>query len=195
MIRTTVTLMIAMLAGLGSVVVYADGPAYNYVGIGYVRIDVDGIDDNPTGYGLIGSVELTPDFYLSGDYSSASADVFGISVDVSQYDFAVGYKYSMQENTDLTFEVGYAHAKAESGGIGISDSGYSLGVGVRSMLSDAFEAGAGVDYVDLGDMGDDTSFEIYGTYTVANNVDVGATFSTGSDSNMFTLGVRFTFDK
>lgn len=194
MIRTTVTLMIVMLAGFGSVVAYADGPSYNHVGVNYTRIDVDGIDDNPTGFGLFGSVALTPDFFVEGSYTSASADVFGISVDVTDFELSAGYRYAMQENMDLTFDVGYVDSKAESGGIGVSDNGYSLGVGLRGMMSDVFEAGAGVSYVDLGDLGDETSFEIYGDYTVADNIDVEASFSTSSDSNTFTLGVRFRFD-
>ncbi|MEM7364763.1 MAG: outer membrane beta-barrel protein [Pseudomonadota bacterium] len=172
---------------------YGDGPSYDFVAVGYSQIDIDGFNDNPSGFGLQGSFSLSEDFFASLQFTSAGVTILGTDVDLDQMDLQLGYKREVADNTDFVVRFGWVDVSAETLGISVDDNGFSLGVGWRSILSDGFEGGLEFQYVDLSDTGSDTALAIYGAYQVASTVDILGQLSIADGSNQFTIGARFNF--
>lgn len=185
--RITTALLAALtLAPLAS---QAEGPSYSYVEGGYVITDVDGIGSDADGFLIRGSVELTDDFFLFAGY--VDQDISG--VDLKQYSVGAGYAWSATDTTDLYGKVGYAKAEADYMGFGIDDDGYSLGIGVRSFVMEKLELEASVNYVDLSDSGDDTTFGAGARWYFTEQFAMGIEAGVGDDATSYGIGLRWSF--
>lgn len=167
----------------------ADGPQYSYAEAGYVQTDVDGFNETLDGYSLRGSFEITDDWFVFADYNDQSTG----GLDVQQYGAGVGYAWSVTDTTDLYGKLSYAKAEASLGGFSVDDDGYAVALGVRSLFGEHFELEASVDYTDLSESGDDTTFGVAARWYFVEQFAVGIEAETGSDTTVLGINVRWNF--
>ena len=161
------------------------------VALSYVKAEIDDTDLEPDGFGLSGSVLVTENIFLMADYNVLSDDIAGIDLDLDTISAGVGYRYGVSPTTDLFASISYEYADASALGISESDNGYSLAVGARSMLTDAFELGGSISYVDIEE--DDTTFTIEGRYYFTDNFAAGVSYGVAEDADLYTVSLRYAF--
>jgi hypothetical protein len=169
----------------------AEGISYNFIQGSYGQVEVDDVDVDGDGFGVEGSVALTERFHLFGGYTTADMD-FGI--DLNQLEAGLGFNSPLSDTVDLIASVAYVSAEVDAAGFGsVDDSGFGLGIGVRGMLTPAFEANGEIQYVDFGDGGDDTGFGAGFLYSFTDQFAAGASGDWSDDFSSYQLNARFLF--
>jgi hypothetical protein len=180
--------------------------SYSYVEGGYVWLDGDddivpGVDSDGDGWAVKGSAAIHPNIFLIADYTKVDLD--DVDIDLKTWEVGIGGNYTVARNTSIFGTVAYANGKGKGYGESVDDDGYALGAGVRYMLVndfirasvlDGIEFEGGIDYVDLDDFGDDTSFSAGVLFHVNSFVGLGVQGSWGDDANTYVAGIRFTID-
>jgi len=185
----------ALALGLSQAAI-AQGPSYDYLGASYAIADLGYfVDDSLDGFKLEGSVGLTQNIHLMGEWLDVSGRPFGFGADIEQYRVAIGYNHALTSSTDFVVRAGFARQKFSEDGFGsISDNGYNLEAQVRMMLNDQFELNVGSQYTDVsGDIGDRATLTSGFVYTFAQGVAVRGGVEVGADDNIIDLGVRWNF--
>jgi len=173
--------------------VFADGPSYNFIQVGYqeAKLDDDFFDIDGDGFGIGGSFEIAENWFIIAGYSSLGFD-FG--VDLDQLSVGGGYHVGISDRTDVFATLSYLSAEVSASGFGsIDEDGYGVSVGLRSMLSDEFELNGSVGYSDLGDGADGTAFGIGALYSFTSNFAIGLNLGFEEDVTMYGVGARFYF--
>ena len=180
-------------AALLPVAAQAQEPSYSYLDLAYVWTDIDGVSGTADGFALRGSFELTDSVFMFASYAEQMLSDF----DIETYSIGAGYAWSIAPNMDLYGKISYvkAEAEVEAAGFGFSedDDGYGIGVGIRSFVTDNLELEGAINYVDLSDSGDDTSFGIGARWYFMPQFAVGVEAALGDDANSYGLGVRWNF--
>ena len=171
--------------------IQAEDISYNYFDAGYARVDIDDINEEADGFQLRGSFELTKNIFMFAGYTDLSADFGGFDVDTSEFDLGIGYAVPVGAASSLYGKLSYVNAEADVLGFSVDDDGYGLAAGVRTKASDNFELEGYVDYVDLNDLGDETSFGAAARYFVAPQFAIGAEVVFSDDATSYGLGVRW----
>ena len=184
-------------AALASSHAFANSPSWDYVELQYVQFDVDDIDVEPSGFGINGSVLVSENVFLTGSTAFTSDDFQGVDFDYDTLELGIGYRYAISDRTDWYASLSYANveAKASASGFGsstVDEDGFDIETGIRSMLTEKFELGADISYLDLGDE-DETTFTVEATYLVSESVGIDLGYGIASDVNTLNLGVRFEF--
>lgn len=163
---------------------------YTYVEVGYVSADFDtaGVSVDGDGFGINGSFAITDTYHLFAEYSSLG---FDFSIDLNQLAVGGGMHFGLSPNIDFVGTLAYLDAEVESGGIGISEDGFGIGIGVRGALNKSFEWEAGIDYSDVG--GSDTSFGLDGRYYFTDTIAAGAGVTFDDDVTVYAIGMRVEF--
>ena len=95
---------------------------------------------------------------------------------------------------DMIARVSYESVEIDVPGFGSADdSGFGLGLGLRFAASEQLELNAGINYVDLGDSGDDTGFEAGGLYSFTDAFALGLSGSWGDNVSAYSVTGRFYF--
>jgi len=90
-------------------------------------------------------------------------------------------------------QASYVRAEVDSPLISFDDSGYAVGVGFRAWLSDRVELDGSVNYSDLGDGSNDTSFGGGVQFYLTEQISIGLALGFSSDVDTYSLGGRFYF--
>ncbi len=191
MIRPVLILATATLAAPAM----ADGLDYNYLQGGYQRIELDDnfFDVDGDGLGIGGSFELGDSVFVFADYGTADFD-FG--VDFNELGAGVGYHVPVGPQTDFVATLAYVRAEAESSSFGsVDDSGIGASIGLRSMVTDTVELFGSINYADLDDSGDETSFAAGAWFNVTDNLALGVSAGVGDDTTSYGAGVRLYFSR
>ena len=180
----------------------AQSPNWTKIDVSYLDTDLDvGVAEASfDGFGLNGSVALNDNWMLFADYKAVSEDANGGSADLDMLSVGGGYFRSVTDNTDLfaTVSLERSERSASAGGITTSDgeTGYGLGFGLRSMLTQSFELGGEIGYVNI------SSEDIIRTranafYYFTDNVSVGVGYEIyhmrDSDVDIDTLSASFRY--
>lgn len=174
-----------------SVSVSAQGFNYNYVAVGYSQVDFDDADVDGDGFGIEGSYAVNENVHLFAGYSQADLD-FGVDFDA--FNAGVGYNTAVSPTIDFVGRLSYEYVEASASGFGSEDdNGFGLGIGLRAQASEAIELNAGIQYVDLSDSGDSTSFSVGGLFALTDTIDVGLMGDWDDDVTSYTLFGRFNF--
>ena len=176
-------------AALLPVAAQAQSPSYSYLDLAYVETDIDGVSDNADGFALRGSFELTDSVFMFAGYGEQSIR----NIDLETYNVGAGYAWSIAPNMDLYGKISYVKAEASGFGLSGDDDGYGVGVGIRSFVTDQFELEGAINYVDLSDSGDDTSFGIAARWYFMPQFAVGLEADLSDDANSYGIGVRWNF--
>lgn len=163
---------------------------YTGVEVGYVDVEINAgpVDLNGDGYRFAGSLELNDRFFLLGEFEDQSFD-FGI--DGSAYELGGGYHHSFSSTLDFVGTVSYREQDMNVAGLGFGfdNDGLALGGGVRARLTDSFEVGASLQWVDWDQGGSDTGVELLGRYFFTDRF--AFTLETGLDDDIDTLSFGF----
>jgi opacity protein-like surface antigen len=172
-----------------------EGPGYTYFDVGYVRTDIDDIEENVDSLGLAGSFALTDNLYLFADYEDGSASFERIDVDVSTTLVGVGANFGLSHTVDLFAEASYVNAELEAGEfIEVDESGFGLSAGVRAMVMPQLELNAGLSYVEIEEL-DDTSLDLGAVYSFTDVFALVLGVSFADNANTYGVGVRFYIDR
>lgn len=172
---------------------FADDFDYNYVDLSYGILEFDDIDVDGDGFGIGGSFAINPDFHVFGGYQTSGLD-FG--VDVTQFGAGIGYNTELSPTVDAIARFSYQYVEVDASGFGsVDENGFGFGVGLRFAASDVLEIAAGIDYVDLGDGGDDTGFGLGAFYSFTDVFDAGLSGSWSDDTSNYSLTGRFYFGR
>jgi hypothetical protein len=185
--------VVAAVAGL--LVGTAAGSAeldYNYAELRYVDTELDSgaFDVDGDGFEIGGSLELTPAVHLFGNFQTLD---FGAGVDVSAFEVGGGYAMPLNNGADLVARLSYIDGEIDTGPGDFDDSGFGFSAGLRNMFTPRIEGRAFVNYVDLDESGDETSFELAGDYFLNEQIALGASLELGDDVTTWTLGARWYF--
>jgi len=163
--------------------------SYTYLEGGLARVDLDGVSSSLDGFYLRGSVSLTDNLFLSGDY----VDVSKSGVDFEQYSVGLGGRFPLSGALDLTARIAWVQAEASVRAAPFNarakEDGFSVGAGLRGRLGERLELEGNATYYDLGD-GDDTAFGVAVRYFLTGNIAVGADYQRFDDADLWGLGVR-----
>ena len=169
----------------------ADGVSYNYVDAAYASVDIDDFDEDADGYLLRASFEVTESVFMFAGYSDLGIDVSGFDVDLREYDFGLGYAWPVGNASSLYGKASYVSAEAETFGITVDDDGYGLALGLRTRPAANIELEGYVDYVDLSDLGDETSLGAAARFFITPQFALGAEVVFGEDSTTYGAGLRW----
>lgn len=173
---------------------FANDISYNYVQLGYQKIDIDdpgiGFDVDGDGFGVAGSFELNDSWFVGIGYSQADFD-FGIDLD--ELAAGVGWHTTMSNNSDFFALLQYVRAEASISGLpgSLDEDGFGFTIGVRGMVTENIEIGGSIGYIDLGDAGDGTSFGANVLYNFTENFAAGLFLDFEEDATGYGGGVRF----
>lgn len=173
---------------------FAGDISYNYVELGYQKIDIDdpgiGEDVDGDGFGANGSFEMGDSWFFRIGYSQADFD-FGIDLDEASA--GLGWHTTMSNNADFYALIQYVRAEASISGFpgSVDEDGVGAEIGVRGMVSDKVELAGSIAYVDLGDAGDGTSFGAQVLYNFTQNFAAGLFVDLEEDATGYGAGVRF----
>ncbi|MDJ0910243.1 MAG: hypothetical protein QNI99_13680 [Woeseiaceae bacterium] len=188
MLRSLGLISLVALAGPA----LADGIDYNYIEAGYYELDLDDsiIDVDGDGINIIGSFEVGESMFVRAEYATADLD-FG--VDLDELYIGLGVHTPIGNNADFFGIINYVSLEASAFGLSEDDDGFGATVGVRSMVTDTVELAGQIEYIDLSDSGDDTSFGGSAWYYFSDNFSVGLTADFSDDITRYGLGARLFF--
>jgi len=172
--------------------VMAKAPSWNNIGLGYINVDIDDTDFEPSGFVLSGSHLLNDNVYVHALYRSAEDDLFGDDLEISTLNLGLGYRHSLNATTDLFGEVSYLNVEAEFSGQSEDENGYSLTVGVKSVLIDNLEGALSATRDSL-DGESETAINVGLSYFLNEQFSVGVGYSFADDAKILNVGVRFHF--
>ncbi len=177
----------------------AEGLSYTYADLAYVTTDIDGVDKDLDGFLLRGSLEIAENWFVYGRYVDQSVSIASVDIDARQFAIGGGYAWSFAPTMDLFGRVGYTEVEADASGRGFGfdadDDGYELGVGIRARPVAALELEGSINYVDLSDSGDDTSFGVGALWFITDHVGLGVQGDFADDAETYGVGFRWEFGK
>ncbi|MDC9513877.1 outer membrane beta-barrel protein [Pseudoalteromonas sp. CST5] len=186
--------ILLVTAVITSPAAFAESPNFNYVAAGYLDGDIDG--DDADGWTFDGSTLLGENFFLSGQYQTLGNSDDGVDVDLNWLSAGIGYRTAIGANTDFYGLATYENVELEASYRGSNasndENGYSLSVGVRSMVSDNIELDGRVGNVDIADESE-TSFSVGARYYINNNVSLGANYTSLDELDLVSLTARYSF--
>lgn len=187
------TLLVILLAFCATA--YAEDFSYNSVTASYSQIDFDNFNADGDALGINGSMEVGENFFLFGSYSTGDISDNIVSIDVDTVSAGIGYHMPMSDQVDFVGSLSYEYVDFSAAGVSADDNGFGLGAGLRYAANEDFEINGGINYVDYGDGGDDTSFGAGFLYNFAENLSVGVAGEWSDDATGYGIGVRFYFGK
>jgi opacity protein-like surface antigen len=206
-------ILAAALIGASSVslsaVAQENDISYNYIQAAYGKgeVDVEGYDFDFDVAGLSGSFAITDSLFLRAAYGRAESEMkfLGAKIELDNYEIGLGYRYGLAARTDLVLGASWIRSEAgvdydeavlfatnDFANISASESGYSLDAGFRHLLTSQFEVGASIIYSDIAD-DDGVELSFGALYHFANTFSVGAGYTAGEDSSVWSIGARLNF--
>ena len=190
MLRSSLVILFLAFSASAS----AEGFDYNFVFLGYGNADFDDFNADGDGFTLGGSFAINDSLHAFAGYDAVDLSSNGFDIDATRWNAGIGYNTSVADNMDMFARLSYESIDFNPPGPGsVDDSGYGLGVGLRYAASDAVELNAAINYVDYGDLGDDTSLEVGGLYNFTDAFAVGVSAEFSNDVSTFAITGRFYF--
>ena len=192
MLRSFTAILFAFVATS----VLAEQPSYNYVQIGYQKIEVDevfpGVDVDGDGFGIAASLEVGDSLHIFGGYSQAD---FDFDVDIDQLNFGLGYHTGISDSLDFVAELSWIRAEADFAGFSDDEDGYGASIGLRGFAGRSVELVGMIDYVDIGSGSGDTSVEGALRYYFSPRFALDINAGTGDDVTTYGAGFQLYFGR
>lgn len=190
------------LSILASPTVNAEGLSYTYAELRgvYTQADLLGPSDltlNANGFGAAGSIAFgQTGLFATASYDSVDNDIIdGAQIDLDRTTLGLGYAVAIDETLHALIEAKGLRIKAGALGESESENGYQATVGLRSLLSETFEASikAGVVKVDNAELEvyNGAIVEIGARYLIDGAWSIGLDTAFTKDERNAMLGLRF----
>jgi Ax21 family sulfation-dependent quorum factor len=211
----------ALLAATSFSAQASDKLSYSFVEADYIQSnvddqDVEGININPTlvGWGLKGSFAVADKFYVFGGYSSGKDDILAVDeidftaeldASVDRWNLGFGFHTPISSKTDFVAELGYVQYDYKfdfdvnddgdqySESYKVDAGGARLSGGLRSALTDNFEAYGMLNFTDSQDIEGDFSGNIGGQFKFNATWGLTGDVEFAKDAINYTFGVRASF--
>ncbi len=173
----------------------AENLSYNYAEASYVDAEFDNGPDGD-GVSIFGVGEVGRQFHIFGGYETLEFD--GGLLGDADYDPLMagsGYHRDLGERATFYGRASYVDVDVDTIIGSGSDDGFGLTAGVRGLLAPKWEVAAELAYVDLSDIGDDTTFTLRGLYNMTENFSFGLGYRTSDNIDAFSASLRFYWGK
>ncbi|NCO20020.1 MAG: hypothetical protein GW900_08265 [Gammaproteobacteria bacterium] len=162
---------------------------YSFIEGGASWLDPDGLSGTELGFNVRFSADLINGFYLQGAWDSWDIDVGPFDIDADVYRIGAGYRYSLQQATDLFFEASYAVFDVGP----VDNDGFRADIGLRHGFGERVEGRIYGGYQGDGSDGDallgaDLLFKFNDRLGLSAGVE---TFE--FDTNVFRTNLRVSF--
>jgi hypothetical protein len=164
--------------------------SYTYVDLSYVDTELDDFNADGDGFLLRGSLQVHENFFVFAGHENFD---FDRGIDATSWQVGGGVRWPLSNALDIVGKVGFIKTEIETRGPDFDDDGFLLGVRLRGMVAPKFELEGGIDYVDLDDSGDDTSFTIEGRYYFLQQLAGQLLLNINDDATTIGIGARYTF--
>ena len=161
------------------------------IGVNFGEIDSPGGDVDFSSIGIAGSWGFHENFALFAGLSTGEIDTAG-DIDTTELAFGINPHFSVANNVDLIFPIAIRFVDLDAGIVSDDDTGYSIGFGVRALLSPAWELGAVIQHVDIFG-GDEQSIAGNVRWHINHLFSAGLGLSASDDATSVLLDVRFSF--
>jgi len=124
--------------------------------------------------------------------------VFGsrVNVDFNTLSVGLGYRHAISSNSDLFGLVSYEDIEVEASfkekSRDVSDNGYGLQAGIRSLVTQNIELSGSITYIDIAEESE-TGFNVLAMYHLTNQFSVGAGYSKTDDVDSLSLSAVLFF--
>ncbi len=173
--------------------VLADEPAFTYAEVGYVRLNLDGIDADPDGYNLKGSYAFNESTFARGSYADLEDDLDGTDIESQDFTLGLGYKAAVSETSVWYIAADYVEVKVDVDDSSDRGNGYSLGMGTRTFLTTKFELALEFNYADVEEA-EGFAGSVGAVYYFTNMIGLTVDASLDDNDNSSAgVGVRFNF--
>ncbi len=196
---------------------------YTWAEIDYVRLDIEQVGgrasfmrdlDEGNGFGIRGSYELAPRWFVFANYAETESDLrletqqglfLDAETDVRRIDVGVGhYMPVLNDSSHAVFRAAYTDFERDRFRFGTvggfvspnladdTSNGYFLDASIRSQLDQRFEGSLGVRYTDI-DHTDDVG--LIGNLIFEMSPELSAVFEleAASDLSQWLVGLRYNF--
>ncbi len=167
---------------------YLEG-TYSLISDSSLSVDVDA-----DGFAIGGSFSISPNIAITASFGAIDYDrVVGVDIESSGYNFGITTHTSIATGTDVfgNFSVVNSDVEASNGFATISDddTGNSITVGLRHMITDSVEISAAFSRVDI--FNDTGNMFGFGTrFYTGEKFSIGIGYSTADDVDSFLLNAR-----
>ncbi len=174
-----------------------NAPQWNTIQASYLSTSIDdseGID--PTGFGIAFTSLVGENVFITGSYNTVGDDVYGMDIDFNTANIGLGYRHELTGSTDLFVKATFESIELEYSGWGESDSeddtGYALGVGLRSMITPNIEFSGELGYLTYDDESEAT-VNVSAFYYINTEFSIGATYYMNDYWDETGIAVRYNF--
>jgi hypothetical protein len=170
---------------------------YNFIDIGLAAGEVEsfGEDFDFGAAGVTGSWGVHKNFALFGRLGATVIDSGSNFVDdpeASEASLGINPHFALSKKVDLVIPLAVEWVDVDYGPFSDDDVGYSIGLGIRALLSPSWELSVGVQHIDIFN-DDDQSIAGSVRWHIGDlfSLSLGATAS--EDATAVAFGGRFTF--
>ncbi len=171
-------------------------PDFSYVEAGFARQNLDNSDFSPAGFNVGTSVIFTNVVYGVASFTSTSDDIQGVDIDLTESNVGLGLRFNMSNLTAVYTELRYETKEFDYRDYRdfgkVEGDGYSVGVGVRSNLSESLEFDGKVAYLDV-EGESDAVFKVGLNYYFMPNFAISASYASVDRIDQLVIGGRFSF--
>lgn len=192
-------LLITALA-VPSLALAVDELSYTYVQADYQigEVDTGGRDVDFHKIGGTASYNLTENFALfgTGHVGEVETTDIGAPKDIDTRNLSAGltahFPLLDYDNVDVVIPMAIAYARARAGSVIESDTGYSIGIGVRALLTERIEVGAALQHTDIKD--DEQRITGSARFYLTDAVSFALTGGIGNEVDTVGLNGRYSFE-
>ena len=178
----------------------AGSPDWNYIEGSYVSSDLDSDSSGNLdidGWEVAGAFQFFKDrAFVRGSYSNQDESLGSLFQDLELDILSVGLgaRWPLADATDIYGDISYEKWRIELGSVDEDESGYSAGLGVRSVVWRGLELNGEVGYMDVGDFIDgEATFKLGGIYTFGIGLGIGSSYEQIDDLETWRFTLRYAF--
>lgn len=171
--------VLLVLAGFA----HSQGVSYNYGEVRYLDSEIGNLDGD--GIEIAGSYQIDPEWVVLGSYSNQ--DFGGADWDVLE--LGAGYILPQANGFDLLVSASFVSSDFGDN----DDNGIRLTAGARNELTEELEGRISLNYLNIDDS--DLFLELGADYFFSPQLSAGAEVQLGSDTDTFSIGARWYYDR
>jgi len=172
-------------------------PNWNYVQLTSSSsvIDIDGENVDYIAGIISGSVAMTDNIAFISSFSGGEIQTselcYCTDIDTTTIAVGIAAHFSVNNKTDIVIPVSFGKVELDDGFENISETGYTIGVGFRSLIAPKFEISAGVNRADYGEA--TTSVSAGARFHITSLISLALGIASSDEVDTATFDIRFSF--